>query len=56
MGDMQTGPDDDEFIPGLDVCYFTTYTKFHPERRMPGYMVILLPTPLTGKMREKQYM
>ena len=32
LGDMQTGPDDDEFIPGLDVCYFTTYTKFHPER------------------------
>lgn len=31
-GDMQTGPDDEEFIPGLDVCYFTTYTKFHPER------------------------
>lgn len=32
LGDMQTGPDDEEFIPGLDVCYFTTYTKFHPER------------------------
>ncbi|WP_048185831.1 hypothetical protein [Methanosarcina siciliae] len=32
LGDMQTGPDDDEFIPGLDVSYFTTYTKFHPER------------------------
>jgi hypothetical protein len=32
LGDMQTGPDNDEFIPGLDVCYFTTYTKFHPER------------------------
>ncbi|RXA19895.1 hypothetical protein EQO05_07030 [Methanosarcina sp. MSH10X1] len=32
LGDMQTGRDDEEFIPGLDVCYFTTYTKFHPER------------------------
>ncbi|KKG04960.1 hypothetical protein [Methanosarcina mazei] len=32
LGDMQTGPDDEEFIPGLDVCYFTSYTKFHPER------------------------
>ena len=32
LGDMQTGPDNKEFIPGLDVCYFTTYTKFHPER------------------------
>ncbi|AAM06105.1 hypothetical protein [Methanosarcina acetivorans] len=32
LGDMQTGPEDDEFIPGLDVSYFTTYTKFHPER------------------------
>ncbi|KKH97833.1 hypothetical protein EO95_11755 [Methanosarcina sp. 1.H.T.1A.1] len=32
LGDMQTGPDDEEFIPGLDACYFTTYTKFHPER------------------------
>jgi hypothetical protein len=32
LGDMQTGPDDEAFIPGLDVCYFTTYTKFHPER------------------------
>lgn len=32
LGDMQTGPDDKEFIPGLDVCYFTAYTKFHPER------------------------
>ena len=32
LGDMQTGPEDEEFIPGLDVCYFTTYTKFHPER------------------------
>lgn len=32
LGDMQTGPDDEEFIPGLDVCYFTAYTKFHPER------------------------
>ena len=27
-----TGPDNKEFISGLDVCYFTTYTKFHPER------------------------
>jgi len=32
LGDMQTGLDDEEFIPGLDVSYFTTYTKFHPER------------------------
>lgn len=32
LGDMQTGLNDEEFIPGLDVCYFTTYTKFHPER------------------------
>lgn len=32
LGDMQTGLADEEFIPGLDVCYFTTYTKFHPER------------------------
>jgi hypothetical protein len=31
LGDMQTGPDDEEFIPGLDVCYFTTYTKLHPD-------------------------
>jgi hypothetical protein len=32
LGDMQTGPADEEFIPGLDVCYFTAYTKFHPDR------------------------
>ncbi|WP_440948163.1 hypothetical protein ACSAZL_08010 [Methanosarcina sp. T3] len=32
LGDMETGLDDEEFIPGLDVSYFTTYTKFHPER------------------------
>lgn len=31
LGDM-ANIDDEAFIPGLDVCYFTTYTKFHPER------------------------
>jgi hypothetical protein len=31
LGDM-ANVDDEAFIPGLDVCYFTTYTKFHPER------------------------
>jgi hypothetical protein len=31
LGDMKSGGDE-AFIPGLDVCYFTTYTKFHPER------------------------
>jgi hypothetical protein len=31
LGDMASGGDE-AFIPGLDVCYFTTYTKFHPER------------------------
>lgn len=31
LGDMKSG-NDEAFIPGLDVCYFTTYTKFHPER------------------------
>lgn len=31
LGDM-ANIDDEGFIPGLDVCYFTTYTKFHPER------------------------
>jgi hypothetical protein len=31
LGDM-ANINDEEFIPGLDVCYFTTYTKFHPER------------------------
>ena len=31
LGDM-SGGGDEAFIPGLDVCYFTTYTKFHPER------------------------
>jgi hypothetical protein len=31
LGDMARGGDQ-SFIPGLDVCYFTTYTKFHPER------------------------
>lgn len=31
LGDM-ANINDEAFIPGLDVCYFTTYTKFHPER------------------------
>jgi hypothetical protein len=31
LGDMKSGGDE-AFIPGLDICYFTTYTKFHPER------------------------
>jgi hypothetical protein len=31
LGDMASGGDE-AFIPDLDVCYFTTYTKFHPER------------------------
>jgi len=31
LGDMKSG-NDEAFIPGLEVCYFTTYTKFHPER------------------------
>jgi len=31
LGDMANGGDE-AYIPGLDVCYFTTYTKFHPER------------------------
>jgi hypothetical protein len=31
LGDMSDSSGT-AFIPGLDVCYFTTYTKFHPER------------------------
>lgn len=31
LGDM-SGGSGSAFIPGLDVCYFTTYTKFHPDR------------------------
>jgi hypothetical protein len=31
LGAMSIGGDE-AFIPGMDVCYFTTYTKFHPER------------------------
>ena len=55
LGDMQTVVMKHLFQAWMFVISLPT-RNFILNAHMPGYMVILLPMPLIGKMQEKQYM